>query len=81
MVLLINRAEEQRITQNQLALLNAVLCEEFSYVDREALGHCCGLSMRWWEPAAGLLRESYYRLLYQLHYNEVPNIALRVAIG
>jgi len=67
------------LVETQLLLLDKVLQEECSYVDREALGHWCGLNRPWWLPNSGLSQESYWRLLHQLHANEVPNIALRVA--
>ncbi|MYM61970.1 AraC family transcriptional regulator [Pseudomaricurvus sp. HS19] len=59
--------------------LNDVLQEQCPYVDREALGYWCGLPGPWWLPDAGLADQDYFRLLRQLHDNEVPNIALRVA--
>lgn len=65
--------------ERQLLLLDSVLREECSYVDREALGHWCGLDRPWWEAGSGLGLESYWRLMGQLQANEVPNIALRVA--
>ena len=66
------------VTDRQLQLLDRVLREECSYVDREALGHWCGLNRPWWVPNNGLVQENYLRLLKQLHANEVPNIALRL---
>lgn len=71
--------EARRIIQGQLALLDTVLREECQYIDREALGHWCGLSEPWWEPETRLSHEDYFRLLRQLHDNEVPDIALRVS--
>jgi AraC-like DNA-binding protein len=69
----------ENLAETQLLLLDQVLREECPYVDREALGHWCGLNRRWWLPNSGLSQESYWRLLNQLHANEVPNIALRLA--
>jgi AraC-like DNA-binding protein len=63
----------------RLRRLEQVLKEECPYVDREALGHWCGFNRPWWVENAGLTQEDYLRLLRQLHTNEVPNIALRVA--
>lgn len=65
--------------QRQLQTLDLVLKTECAYVDREALGHWCGLNRPWWLPNSGLAREDYWRLLRQLQANEVPNIALRIA--
>jgi len=76
---LIAAQENDQITKAQLSLLDQVLREECHYVDREALGHWCGLTVPWWEPESQLSREDYFRLLRQLHDNEVPDIALRVA--
>ncbi len=64
--------------QRQLQTLDRVLQAECHYVDREALGHWCGLNRSWWLPNSGLAQEDYWRLLRQLQANEVPNIALRV---
>ncbi|GAA5317160.1 MAG: hypothetical protein AseanaTS_23640 [Candidatus Pelagadaptatus aseana] len=63
----------------QLQRLEQVLVEEFSYIDRQALGHYCGLDKAWWLPESGYGFEEYLRLLKQLQVNEVPNIALRLA--
>ncbi len=71
--------DEHNLTAHQLRLLDQVLQEECSYVDREALGSWCGFSEPWWEPDTQLGLDAYLRLLGQLHGNEVPNIALRVA--
>ncbi len=71
--------EQQQFVDSQLICLEQVLREECPYVDREALGHWCGLMRQWWLPDSGLRQEEYFRLLKQLHLNEVPNIALRVA--
>lgn len=68
-----------QLTRGQFDTLSAVLAEECRYVDREALGHWCGLNVPWWEPDSGLVQTDYLRLLRQLHENEVPNITLRVA--
>ncbi len=64
---------------HRLQQLNEVLLQQCPYVDREALGHWCGLAKPWWLPESELGLEDYFRLLSQLHDNEVPNIALRVA--
>lgn len=76
---LISDSELTQLTRRRLALLNTVLREECPYVDREALGHWCGLNRTWWAPDAQLQPQHYLRLLQQLHANEVPNIALRLA--
>lgn len=68
------------VVDSRLIQLDQVLREECSYVDREALGHWCGLTRTWWEPGNGLTLDDYFRLVKQLHLNEVPNIALRVAL-
>lgn len=74
-----NGSMTQPLTEHLLAVLDQVLRQECPYVDRESLGHRCGLDVPWWEAGAGLGLMDYYRLLRQLHRNEVPNIALRVA--
>ena len=65
--------------QRQLQTLDRVLQAECHYVDREALGHWCGLNRPWWLPNSGLAQVDYWRLLRRLQANEVPNIALRIA--
>lgn len=70
---------EREIATSFLAVLNQVLQEDCSQIDRLALGHWCGLTEPWWLPESGLSLDAYYRLLRQLHLNDVPNIALRVA--
>jgi AraC-type DNA-binding domain-containing proteins len=67
------------VPESQFNQLAQVLREECPYVDREALGHWCGLNRPWWEVNSGYGAEDCLRLLRQLHTNEVPNIALRVA--
>lgn len=62
-----------------LQRLDEVLRTECPYVDREALGHWCGLNRPWWQPHSGYGQTEYWRLLKQLQANEVPNIALRIA--
>ncbi len=74
-----HKALPLEMAERQLQLLDRVLREECAYVDREALGHWCGLNRAWWRPASGLTLESYWRLVRQLQDNEVPNIALRIA--
>ncbi|WP_439133717.1 helix-turn-helix domain-containing protein [Pseudomaricurvus sp.] len=71
--------EQQQFVDKQLLILDQVLREECAYVDREALGHWCGLSVPWWEPGHNLSLDDFLRLLRQLHDNEVPNIAVRLA--
>ncbi|WP_390617545.1 helix-turn-helix domain-containing protein [Maricurvus nonylphenolicus] len=74
-----HRQDEQSLTRHLLAVLDRVLREECSQIDRLALGHWCGLNQPWWLPDADLPLEAYFMLLRQLHLNDVPNIALRVA--
>ncbi|MEC8427212.1 MAG: AraC family transcriptional regulator ligand-binding domain-containing protein, partial [Pseudomonadota bacterium] len=74
-----SQAHDSNYGGNQLLLLDQVLREECHYVDREALGHWCGLNRPWWIPESGYNLDDYLRLLRQLQTNEVPNIALRLA--
>lgn len=74
-----HRQDEQSLTRHLVAVLDRVLREECSQIDRLALGHWCGLNEPWWLPDADLPLEAYFMLLRQLHLNDVPNIALRVA--
>lgn len=74
-----SQAHDSNYGGNQLLLLDKVLREECHYVDRDALGHWCGLNRPWWIPESGYNLDDYLRLLRQLQTNEVPNIALRLA--
>ncbi len=65
------------LPSRQLERLVEVLQQEYSHVDRDSLGHWCGLNAQWWLQEDSL--ESYFKLLLQLHVNEAPNITLRVA--
>jgi len=69
----------EKTTEQRLQILGLVLREEFIFVDREALGHCCGFNRPWWQPEMSFVHDDYCRLLRQLQTNDVPNIALRVA--
>lgn len=62
---------------NQLERLSEVLRQEYPHVDRDSLGHWCGLNTKWWLQESK--PENYYKLLLQLHLNEAPNIALQVS--
>jgi AraC-like DNA-binding protein len=75
----LHQQEQQQFVDQQLRTLDQVLREECPYVDREALGFWCGLPPQWWEPQHQLSLHDVLRLLKQLHRNEVPNIALRLA--
>lgn len=70
--------EEQPVVWSLMTVLDQVLREECPHVDRQLLGLKCGLVEPWWEPNPGYTVEVYFRLLLQLHQQQVPNIALRV---